>query len=57
MPGRRDVLTGLLLTSAASLPGASAFARDDLAAFRFAYEWEKLAPPLFEQGRSPGFDR
>ena len=28
---------------------------DDLAAFRFAYEWEKLSPRLFEEGRFPGF--
>jgi amidase len=28
---------------------------DDLAAFRFAYEWEKLSSRLFEQGRFPSF--
>jgi hypothetical protein len=28
---------------------------DDLAAFRFAYDWEKLSTPLFEQGRFPNF--
>jgi amidase len=28
---------------------------DDLAAFRFACEWEKISPPLFEQDRFPAF--
>jgi Asp-tRNA(Asn)/Glu-tRNA(Gln) amidotransferase A subunit family amidase len=28
---------------------------DDLTAFRFAYEWEKLTPRLFEEGRFPSF--
>jgi amidase len=28
---------------------------DDLAAFRFAYGWDKLSPRLFEEGRFPSF--